>query len=172
MKKVILLAAAFVLLFQATAFAETKIGVVNVQKVLVTCEYGVEMQKQLQAKFEPLQKELEREAAELKKMETEMKNQDLALKLDAKQDRQRDFRRKLRDFQDSQVAYRQKFQAENQRLSQPIIERLSAVIKEYAKVNGFTVIIRLQPSVLYATEGIDISDPLVAALNELKKAGK
>lgn len=172
MKKVLFLAVAFVLLFQVAAFAEVKIGVVNVQKAVLTSDYGKEMQQKLKAKFEPMSKEIEREANEIKKMETEMKNQDLALKLDAKQDRQREFRRKLRDHQDSVVAYRQKLQADNQKLRKPIIEKLSQVIKTYGKKNNYTVILQVTPGVLYGAEGVDVTDEVIVELNKLKKAGK
>jgi len=172
MRKVLFLAAVFVLMLQVPAFAEVKIGVVVVPKAVLTCEYGKEMEKQLKTRFEPLQKEIEKEANELKKMESEIRNQDLALKLDAKQDRQREFRRKIRDLQDSRVAYNQKLQAENQKLRQPIMVRLNKIINEYAKANNYTMILQAAGGVLYAQPGVDITDAIIVELNKLKKAGK
>lgn len=172
MKKTLFLAAAFVLLFQAVAYAELKIGVVVIPKVVFQSEYGKEMGQILKDKFEPLKKDLEREAAELKQMESEMKNQDLALKLEAKQDKQRDFRRMIRDFQDSQVAFNQKLQAEQQRLRQPIIEKLNNLIVEYARANGYSMILQAASGVLYAEEGLDITDEIVVEFDKLKKQDK
>lgn len=169
MKKILFLSVAFVLLFQAVAFAEMKIGVVLLPKVVFNSEYGKEMGKTLQAKFEPMKKELERDAAELKKMEAEMKNQGLALKLDAKQDREREFRRKFRDFQDSQVAYNQKLQAEQQKLRDPLIKKLNSLIVEYARENGYSMILQAAKGVLYADEALDITDEIIVEFDKLKK---
>jgi len=172
MKKVLLLAAAFVLLFQAVAHAELKIGIVVLPKIVFNSEYGKEMGETLKQKFEPLRLELERQAKELKEMEDEIKNQDLALKLDAKQERERDFRRKLRDFQDSQVAYNQKLQAEQQKLREPIIQKLNTLIVDYARANGYSMILQAAGGVLYAQEGMDITDQITAEFDKLKKKEK
>lgn len=172
MKKVLFLAAAFVLMFQAVAFAELKIGVVVIPKVVFQSEYGKEMGQILKDKFEPMQKDLEREAAELKQMETDMQNQDLALKLDAKQDKQREFRRKVRDFQDSKVAFNQKLQSEQQRLRQPLIEKLNNLIVKYAQDNGYSIILQAATGVLYADQGLDITDKIIVEFDKLKKQEK
>jgi outer membrane protein len=173
MKKVLFLAVAFVLLFQTAAFAETKIGVFSMQAVMVNCDYGKAVAAKLKAQFEPIEKNLEKDAQEIQKLEEELRNQDLALKLDAKQDKQREFRRITRDYQDSVAAYRQKRQATQQELGQPVIERIVKVMSEYAKANKYTAIFELGTSgVSYVADGVDITDNLVEELNKLKKAGK
>lgn len=172
MKRVLFLTAAFVLAFQVAAFAEAKVGALSVQSVLVNCDYGKALSAKMKAKFEPLQKELERDAAEIQKLESELKNQDLALKLEAKQDKQREFRRKVRDHQDSVAAFRQKFQVESQKGQQPILEKIVKVANEYGKANGFSMIVEMNGVVLYVADGVDITDNIIAELNKLKKAGK
>lgn len=172
MKKVLFIAAILVLMLQIPAFAEVKIGVVNVKKAVLVSDYGQEMENKLKVKFEPMQQEIEREAVAIRKLESEMKNQDLALKLDAKQDRQRELRRRIRDHQDSVVAYRQKLQADNQKLRQPILEKLGNVIQAYGNANGYTVILQVTPGVLYGAQGVDLTDAIIAELNKMKKAGK
>ncbi|MBU4244798.1 MAG: OmpH family outer membrane protein, partial [Proteobacteria bacterium] len=140
---------------------------------MVNCDYGKAVAAKLKAQFEPMEKNLEKEAQEIQKLEESLRNQDLALKLDAKQDKQREFRRITRDYQDSVAAYRQKRQVTQQELGQPVIEKIVKVMAEYAKVNKYTVIFELGSSgVSYVAEGIDITDNLVEELNKLKKAGK
>ena len=155
------------------AQAEVKIGIFRMPAVIVGSEYGKAMNEQLKAKFEPLAKDLQREGEEVKKIESELRNQDLALKLEAKQDKQREYRRKARDYQDSIVAYRQKRQADEQKLGQPILQRVAVVLSEYGKANGFTIIFEVsQSGVAYASEAIDITQDIIAELNKMKKAGK
>jgi len=173
MKKVLFLAIACVLLFHSAAFAETKLGVFNMQAVMVNCDYGKAVAAKLKAQFEPLEKSLEKEAQVIQRLEDELRNQDMALKLDAKQDKQREFRRITRDYQDSVAAYRQKMQAAQQELGQPVIEKIIKVMAEYAKANNYTAIFEMGSSgVSYVAEGVDITDNLVEELNKLKKAGK
>lgn len=172
MKKVLFLAAAFVLIFQVAAFAESKIGVFRMQAVMIKCDYGLDAAAKMKAKFEPMEKELEKSAQEIQKLEAELKNQDLALKLEAKQDKQREYRRKMRDHQDSVVAYRQKRQAETQAVQQPIVAKIVEAADVFGKANGYSVIIEMTSGVVYFADGMDITDKLIAEVNKLKKAGK
>ena len=172
MKKILFLAAIFVLTLQVAAFAESKIGAFSVQATLLRCDYGKAFTAKLKAKFEPMSKELERDAAAIQKLESELKNQDLALKLEANQDKQRKYRRNVRDHQDSVVAFRQKFQMESQQGQQPIVEKIIQVANKYGKANGYTLIVEMQQVVLYVDDAADITDEIIAELNKLKKAGK
>lgn len=172
MKKILFLVAAFVLVLSATAFAETKIGVFSMQAVMAKCDYGKAMQAQLKAKFEPMQKNLQRDAQAIQKLEEEMKNQDMALKLEARQDKAREYRRMVRDYQDSMTAFRQKSQAEVQKLQMPLTEKILRVANEYGKAKGYTAIFEMARSVVYVGEGVDLTDIFVAELNKMKKAGK
>lgn len=172
MKKVLFLAAAFVLIFQVAAFAESKVGAISVQRILITCDYGKALEAKMKAKFEPMKKDLDKEAVEIQKLESELKNQDLALKLEAKQDKQREFRRKMRDYQDSVSAFQQKLQVESQKGRQPIIEKILKVTNEYGNANGYSMIVEMNGVTLFVAESVDLTDQIVAELNKLKKAGK
>lgn len=172
MKKVLFLAVVSLFMMQAVAFADTKVGAVSMQAILVNCDYGKAMDARMKAKFEPMQKDLEKDATAIKKLESELKNQDLALKLEAKQDKQREFRRKVRDHQDSVTAFRQKLQAETQKLQQPILQKIIKVVNEYGKANGYSLIFEMSNVALFVADGVDITDKIVGELNKLKKAGK
>lgn len=173
MKKIALFVVAFVLFVGSAAHAETKIGVFLMQAVMVKSDYGQEVAAELKAKFEPMAKELERQAEEIKQLEAELKNQNLALKLEARQDKQREYRRKTRNYQDSVVAYQQKRKAEESKLGQPIVRKIIEVMTKYAKANGYTAVFEMGASgVSYVADGVDITDALIEELNKLKKAGK
>jgi len=173
MKKILLLTICLVMLLQVSAFAESKIGVFQMQKVVLECDYGLDVLAKLKAKFEPLEAEIKKEDAAIQKLAAELKKQDLALKLEAKQDKQREYRRKMRDLQDSYTAYQQKQQVEQQRLLTPIKQKLGEAIAVYSKANGITIVFERQVAgVAYLAEGVDISDAIIAELNKMKKAGK
>ncbi len=173
MKRILFFTIAFVLMFQVGAFADSKIGVFNMRSVMTKCDYGKAVTAKLKAKFEPVETELQREAEAIKKLETELKNQDLALKLDAKEDKKREYRRKARDYQDSVVSYRQRRQAEQQTLGQPIIEKIIEVMAKYGKDHNYTIIMEMSTGgVSYMGEGVDITDNLIEELNKMKKTGK
>lgn len=172
MKKVLFFVVAFVLMFQAAAFAQSKIGAISVERVLMTCDFGKALEASMKAKFEPMKKDLDKDAQELKQLEDELKNQDLALKLDAKQDKQREFRRKMRDYQDSVASFQQKLQTESQKGQQPIIEKILKVTNEYGKANGYTMIVEMRGVTLFIDDAADLTDQIVSEMNKLKKAGK
>jgi outer membrane protein len=173
MKKILLLSVCFVFLLQISAFAETKIGVFQSQKVLAECDYGKAVAARLKSKYEPLAKEIQKEGDVVKKLEEELSQQNLALKLEAKQDKQREYRRKMRDLQDSYAAFQQKQQVDQQKLLSPIKQKIGVTVAEYAKANGYTIVFEANVAgVAYLAEGIDISDAVIAELNKKKKAGK
>ncbi len=172
MKKVLFLAVALLFILQTVAFAETKIGAISMQSILINSAYGKAMNARMKAKFEPMQKDIEKEALAIQKLESELKNQDLALKLEAKQDKQREYRRKVRDHQDSVMAFRQKVQQEQQKQQQPVLQKILKVINEYGKAHGYSMIVEMSNVALYVDSAVDLTDKIIAELDKLKKAEK
>lgn len=173
MKRILVLALFFVIAFQASAMAEAKIGIVDMKRLVITSDYGKEIGAKMKAKFEPVEKELQKEMASIKKIEDDLKKQGLALKLEAKQDKQREFRRRMRDYQDSVVAYQQKSNAEQQRLTAPVLQIVQQVVNEYGKANGYQAIFDQAGSgVLYIGDGANVTADLLKALNKAKKDGR
>lgn len=171
MKKVCLFAICFVFLFQAAAFAETKIAVFNAKQVMQDCDYGKDVRAKLEAKFNARGEQLkkEREALENMKMQIDSK----AFEGKTLQDKVTELRRRGRDWNEDFSVYQKAIQAEQNELGKPILEKLQKVVMEYCTANGYTLVFDKQtPGLAYIADGLDITDALTKALNKMKQSGK
>ncbi|HCO11762.1 MAG TPA: molecular chaperone Skp [Desulfonauticus sp.] len=170
MKKILSLSVLLTLFITSLALAETKIGVVDMQKVLSQSEPGQQALKQLKESTKGMQEDIEKQKKELQTLREELQKQSLVLSQEAKQDKELEFRKKVRDYQDTVQAYQRKLKLEEQKLSEPIIQVLAQVIKEYAQKNNYTAIWDMRASgLLFATEKVDITNEIMAELNKAWK---
>ena len=176
MKKIILLALIMTMgAFSANAQTKSKIGVVNIAKlleimpeydsVMVAYQNKYEMMQrdlqQLYTEFQSKQESFEANQANLTEMMQSIKLQELE-----------DLQKRIQIFQEGAQDELNKFIEVKQA---PIIEKIRKAVNEVAKENGFTHIINnSQETVLYYDESFDVL-PLVKTKlnikdNELPKA--
>lgn len=170
MKKIII-SLTMVLFFTSLALAQTKLGIIDVKKVVYTSEPGQQAKKELQKNTEKMKQNLRRQKEELDKLREELQNQSLVLSQEAKQDKELAFKRKYRDFQDMLRAYQRKAALEEKKLFQPILNSLFKLIDEYGKKHKFTLILDTRnPALLYADDAIDITKEIIVELNRAWRA--
>jgi len=147
--------------------AGTKIGVLDMQKIISQSEPGKQAMAQLRTKTEKMKKELDKQKKELQTLRNELQKQALVLSQEAKQDKELEFKKKLRDYQDTLLMYQKKIRMEEQKLSKPILNLLVKVIKDYGKKHGFTAIWDMRASgLVFSQDSIDITDQIMAELNK------
>jgi len=178
MKKIII-SLTMVLFFTSLALAQTKLAIIDMKNVISSSEPGQKAMKQLKKKFEKMKQKLDQQRQELQNLREELQKQSLVLSQEAKQDKELEFKRKVRDFQDMFQTYRRKMRMEEKKLSDPIIETLIQIIKDYGKKHKYTAILDAKSSgLLYADDAIDITREIIVELNrawrakEKNKSGK
>jgi len=162
--------ASAVLALAAPAFAEVKIGIVDLQRALNESAAGKKAKEQFKVEFDRMQGSLKGEKDKLDKMKDDLDKQSAVLKADdrkAKADeferRQRDLRRKL---EDSDAELRKK----DQELTGDILKDLAEVIQEIGQRENYTVILEnSSSSVLYGAKSIDMTDDVIKAFDSRKK---
>ena len=151
----------------SSAFAEGKIGFVNVPAVIAKCEAGKRAMNELKSKFQSMKEKLDAKKKELDSMKEELQKQAMMLSQEAKLDKETQFKRKVRDFQDMGQGYQAQLQQEEQKLSKPIMEKLVQVIQDYGKRNGYTAILDKQGSgVTYVAPDADLTETIIAEMNK------
>jgi outer membrane protein len=83
---------------------------------------------ELRGRFEDMKGELDKQNETITKLRDELQRQSMVLSQEAKQDKELEYRRMVRDFQDQFQAFQAKMKAEEDRLSEPILELLLNVI--------------------------------------------
>lgn len=172
MKKILFLSVLMLIAFQASAFAENKIAVVNTQEALAKSVAGKAAQEKIGKKFESMKADLERRKSAIEKMRDEMQKQSMVMSMQAKQDKELEFKRKVRDLQDTDQAYKQKLSLERNSLFQPLLKTLGDTIREHGDKHGYTMIIEKNPSIsglIYSDDAIDITDAIVKEFNAKTK---
>ena len=162
--------ASAVLALAAPAFAEVKIGIVDLQRALNESAAGKKAKEQFKVEFDRMQGSLKGEKDKLDKMKDDLDKQSAVLKADdrkAKADeferRQRDLRRKL---EDSDAELRKK----DQELTGDILKELAVVIQEIGERENYTVVLEnSSSSVLYGAKSIDMTDEVIKTFDARKK---
>ncbi len=149
--------------------ADQKIGVMNIQKVLLESAAGRKAKavfekrmNELQGKFKTeqdgliaLQKEIEKKSSAWSKDKKASKIRELQLGQRELQVKSEDAQMELRQLQDKEL--------------EPILKMLQTVVSSYGVKNGFTAILDSKVAVLYADPNIDVSESVKKELDKRLK---
>lgn len=152
----------------AQALADAKVAVVDVERVMSTCTACVAARTQLQTQQTQFQQFAQQQSqplqAERTAIETALRaangKQDPALDL-----RVQAFQKKAEPAQRAINEREQTLRRNAQYVEQQIAQRLVPVIEQIANQRGATIAVA-KSSVLFSATAADITDPVLAALNQ------
>jgi len=145
--------------------AEMKIGVMNVQKVLVSSVSGKSAKAKFDEKMQELQSNFKAEEEALITMQKDIEKKSSAWSEETKQTKVREFQKKRRELQEKSDDARFELKTLQDNELAPILKALEGVVANYGKENGFTMILDSKSGVVYFSETVDITDQLVTALD-------
>jgi outer membrane protein len=146
------------------AFAQQKIGVVQMQSAIVGTKEGQKAASELEVKMAPKRKELEGKQGELRKLQESLQKGGSVMNEQARATLAREIDTKNKDYQRSLEDAQAEFQAEQDRILNDLGAKLMAVINKYAKDNGYSLVVDVsnpQTPVMYASETIDITKEVI-----------
>jgi outer membrane protein len=156
----------------AAAWAETKIGVVDIQRALTETDAGKKAKEKLSQRAEKMQADVKAKQDELQKMEAELQKQASVLSGEAKRDKEKDYERKKRDLAETYRDYQEELQQAQAQALQPIVKDLEQVIEKLGKDGGYSLILEKTAGVIYSPKEADVTDQVIKAANEMAKAKK
>ena len=147
----------------------TKIGVMNIQKVLAKSTVGQQAKSKVEEKIKGLQTKFKAEEDALAKMQKEIEKKSSAWSAEKKDEKVREFKKKRRELQaKSEDARFEVKQLQDKELG-PILKSLEKIVEEYGNKNGFAAILDSKSGVIYYNKKIDVSADIIAALNATAK---
>ena len=150
----------------ASAEGVVKIGVFNLQKAINDSKKGQAAKSRLVSKFDRLNKQLQAEEAEIKKLQQDMDRQASMLSYEARTEKEKTLRRKMRDFQDHYNDATKEMQKEEMEATKPIVEELLKIAADIGKERGYTLIMESQKAgIVYAPDALDITEDVVKQLD-------
>jgi outer membrane protein len=161
-----------VLVFSLLSFAVTscfsadgKIGIMNVQRIIIECEAGKAAKSRFDVKMKELQSTFKAEEDALKGMQDEIKKKSSAWSEEKKAEKVREFQKSGRELQAKTEDARFEMKTLQDKELEPILQALEKVVDKFGKDNGYTAIMDSKNGVIYFDEKIDISDTIIKKLN-------
>lgn len=158
---------------------KTKIGTVNMQAILDGSEAGKKALAELKAKAEKEKENLEKKLDAVKKLEKEIESQRMVAKEGALSEKEHELKRLRRDLEAAKEDTQTSFQKMQAQIMRKLVGDVNRIIKDYAKKNGYTIVLEKGDSpntiggfVAYADDSVDISSAIVKAYDEEYKASK
>lgn len=152
-------------LLTGTAFAQPKIGFVNIERILKESVPAVRAQKKIESEFAKRDQELAKISEQLKRMQEDLEKNSVTMPESQRRNKERDFGDLNRDFQRKQREFREDLNARrNEELAQ-VIEQVKRVIQQIAVQENYDVIFQ---DVVFAHTRIEITDKVIKALEGSK----
>jgi outer membrane protein len=139
----IVMAAYLVALIPVGAFAEVKIGYIDTVKIFANFKETIEAEEVYKKEVEAWKKQAEEMESELAGLREEIQSQSLMLSAEKLEEKKLIFDQKMKEYQ----KYMQDIFGEtgeaarrNKELTEPIVEKINAVIEKLAEEEGFTMV--------------------------------
>jgi outer membrane protein len=156
--------AAVVSLLGTTAFAQTKMAVVDVQRAVMQSEDGLRAQATLKKVFDSRQQELNKRQTDLQKQKEEIDKQKTVLSQAALQKKVDDWQKEMVELQQTFVEYNKELEKKQKELTDPIFERVLGAIKRIAGTEGYDLIVD-RATVAFARGDLDLTDRVIQISN-------
>jgi len=170
MKRIIgcLLVLTVVMSFSSTCFSEDlKIGYVDIFKVFNDYEKTKEYDEKLEAKKKGVEKKLEKKKETIERLQGKL---DL-LKEGKRAKEEEKLNKELKEYRDLEREAFTDIKKERDERMKDIVEDIDVIVKDYAKKNGFRLIVNSNV-VLYGAKAMDVTDEILKISNKKYKKEK
>ncbi len=153
--------------------AATRIGYVDLQRVIVRSTAGVAAREQLEKDKVTMQKDVDSRRVEVEKLRDELEKKGLVLAADARREKEETLQRKVRDLRRLAEDLEKELQRKEQMATQKILQELTTVVERVGKERGFLLIVeRRAAGVIYADSEADMTDEIIKVYDQEKAKEK
>lgn len=149
--------------------SELKIGIMNVQKVLVQSEPGLKAKAVFEKRKDELDASLTADQEQLQGMQEEIQKKESVWTKEMKEEKILEFQKMRRDLQTKTKDAQMEMKRLQDNELEPIIKVLEKVVDEFGEQKGYSVILDSKNGVVFYDTAHDISDELIAELNKAIK---
>lgn len=150
---------------------DSVIGYVNLARALLEVKEGQRAMERIKGTFEKKQEDLLKQEADLKKMKDQLDSASAVIKDDAAMRAKRaEFETKVMELQQRLFKEQQELEALKGKELATIREKMTKVIAEVGKSNGYTIILEIQESrLLYAKPHLDLTNEVIRKYDQKNK---
>jgi len=151
----------------AAAAGATRVGFIDVQRVLARSAAGVAAREQLERERGTMQREMDGKRKELESLRDELEKKGPLMTADARREKQDAFERKRRDAARLADDFQKELEKKEQALLQHVLQALSGIIARVGKERGYHIIVEKRGAmVLYASADADLTDEVIRAYDQ------
>jgi outer membrane protein len=151
------------------AAQESRIGFVNLDRILRDAAPAVRAQKKIEGEFSRREQELAKLAESLKRMQEQLEKNAVTMSESDRRTREREFNDQSREFQRKQREFREDLnQRRNEELA-GVLDRANRAVRQIAEQEKFDIIFQ---EAVYASPRIDITEKVIKLLDDARPAGK
>jgi outer membrane protein len=141
------------------------VGVVDVQKVLVSVKDGQSAKSKLDQKVKKKKAELEKRQKDLQTMQESLRQKMALVAPQEKQKKMQEYQQKVAELQNEYLKIQQELQQEEAKLMQPILLKIQAVTAKVAKKYHLKLVVE-KSAVVYMAPSIDITNEVIRVYNK------
>ena len=167
MRKIAVISFMFIFALTSMAFAELKVGVVDMQKALDECDAGKAAAKKMEKEYKEMQQKIQKRRDKLQNMQTELNSQSGVLSEQAKQNKMAEYQKKLKDLKRMIEDSNSELKRQERSYVNRIAEELTKVVSELGKELKYDIIMEKQEAgVIHNSETVDITPIVIERYNK------
>jgi outer membrane protein len=148
--------------------ADTKIAVIDNQRVLTESKAGKKATEEFKKEQDKKQKDIEKRGADLNKQREDLIKKQAVLSDEAKNKRGQEFQESVAQHQEYIQKARLELAKKENDLLAPIAEKMKKIIEKVAKEKGCSIVLQMNPAVAWTAEENDITSDVIAAFDKEK----
>ena len=143
-----------------------KIGVFDLQRIVIESSAGKLMQKQAKERHTEYQQKLGNEQKQLQEMQKALEREALVLSAEKSDEKQRAFRIRVNDFKKMQNDFGKEMKKLENELKGKIIKETFAIVETIGKKEDYLMIVEKKTAgVFFAQDQLDITDKIIKQYN-------
>ncbi len=150
------------------AFAEVRIGLINMERVLKDSEPAKKASSKLEKEFKKRSADLDKARQQAQAMQEDIEKNGATMADTARAAKSKELADLSRELQRKQREFNEDLNARRNEELQSIVEKTNAIIRTMAEKENFDLIVQ---EAVFASSRIDITDKVIKALSE-SAAGK
>jgi len=149
--------------------ADFKVGIMDIQKVLVGSDSGIAAKKRFEEKKVELEATFQKEQESLKALQQDIEKKGTVWSKEKKDEKVLEFNKMRRDLQTKSEDFRMEMKRMQDKELEPIIKALEKVVDDFGEKNGYALILDSKSGVIFYDKAYDISDSIIEELNKAMK---
>lgn len=163
-----LFAGLFLILMALPALA-SKVGYIDMQKVIQATKAGKKAKESLDTEFKKRKEGLDKKKADIEKMGMDLEKKKGIFSEEVFGKKQMELQEEMMKFQKVVGENQLEIQKKEKDLLEPILEKMRKIIENVAKEKGFTMVLEKQgQSVIFAQKEVDLSEDVIKAFEKEK----